>query len=54
MSIDQLFQLAVALIGAGDVLALERLLIRRPELARGATHSLNRVSKRLLQPEGHA
>ncbi len=54
MSIDQLFQQAVALIGAADVLALERRLIRRPELARGATHSLNGVSKRFLQPKGHA
>ena len=34
MSIDQLFQRAVALIGAGDVPALERLLIEHPELAR--------------------
>jgi hypothetical protein len=34
MSIDQLFQQAVALIGAGDVPALERLLADHPELAR--------------------
>jgi hypothetical protein len=34
MSIDQLFQEAVALIGAGDVLALDRLLTEHPELAR--------------------
>jgi peptide-methionine (S)-S-oxide reductase len=34
MSIDQLFQQAVALIGAGDVPALERLLTEHPELAR--------------------
>jgi peptide-methionine (S)-S-oxide reductase len=34
MSIDQLFQKAVALIGAGDVPALERLLTEHPELAR--------------------
>ena len=34
MSIDQLFQQAVALIGTGDVLALERLLTEHPELAR--------------------
>lgn len=34
MSIDQLFQQAVALIGAGDVAALERLLTEHPELAR--------------------
>src|SRR6516225_3036995 len=34
MSIDQLFQEAVALIGAGDVPALERLLTDHPELAR--------------------
>src|SRR5581483_3404707 len=34
MSIDQLFQEAVALIGAGDVPALERLLAEHPELAR--------------------
>ena len=33
MSIDQLFQPAVAFIGAGDVLALERLLTEHPELA---------------------
>jgi peptide-methionine (S)-S-oxide reductase len=33
MSIDQLFQQSVALIGAGDVLALERLLTEHPELA---------------------
>src|SRR6516162_1202490 len=33
MSIDQLFQQAVALIGAGDVPALERLLTEHPELA---------------------
>jgi ankyrin repeat protein len=33
MSIDQLFQRAVALIGAGDVPALERLLTEHPELA---------------------
>jgi hypothetical protein len=54
MSIDQLFQQAVALIGAGDVPALDRLLIRRPELARGVTHSLNSVFKRFLQPKRHA
>jgi peptide-methionine (S)-S-oxide reductase len=35
MSIDQLFQQAIALIGAGDVRALERLLTDHPELARG-------------------
>jgi len=34
MSTDRLFQQAVALIGAGDVLALERLLTEHPELAR--------------------
>jgi peptide-methionine (S)-S-oxide reductase len=34
VSIDQLFQQAVALIGAGDVPALERLLNDYPELAR--------------------
>jgi hypothetical protein len=34
MSVDQLFQRAVALIGAGDVPALERLLADHPELAR--------------------
>jgi hypothetical protein len=34
MSIDQLFQEAVALIGTGDVPALERLLFDHPELAR--------------------
>src|SRR5260370_36795486 len=34
MNIDQLFQQAVALIGAGDVLALDRLLTDHPELAR--------------------
>jgi peptide-methionine (S)-S-oxide reductase len=34
MSIDQLFQEAVAMIGAGDVPALERLLTDHPELAR--------------------
>jgi peptide-methionine (S)-S-oxide reductase len=34
MSTDQLFQQAVALIGAGDVPALERLLTEHPELAR--------------------
>jgi peptide-methionine (S)-S-oxide reductase len=34
MNIDQLFQQAVALIGAGDVPALERLLTDHPELAR--------------------
>jgi peptide-methionine (S)-S-oxide reductase len=34
MSIDQLFQEAVALIGAGDALALDRLLTDNPELAR--------------------
>jgi peptide-methionine (S)-S-oxide reductase len=34
MSIDQLFQQAVALIGAGDVPALEGLLTKHPELAR--------------------
>jgi len=33
MSIDQLFQQSVALIGAGDVPALERLLTEHPELA---------------------
>jgi hypothetical protein len=33
MSINQLFQRAVALIGAGDVPALERLLTEHPELA---------------------
>jgi ankyrin repeat protein len=34
MSIDRLFQQAVALIGAGDVPALDRLLTEHPELAR--------------------
>jgi hypothetical protein len=34
MNIDQLFQQAVALIGAGDVPALDRLLTEHPELAR--------------------
>src|SRR5215469_17938261 len=34
MSIDQLFQQAVALIGAGDMPGLERLLTDHPELAR--------------------
>jgi peptide-methionine (S)-S-oxide reductase len=34
MGIDQLFQQAIALIGAGDVLALDRLLTDHPELAR--------------------
>jgi peptide-methionine (S)-S-oxide reductase len=34
MSIDQLFQQAVALIGSGDLPALERLLDGHPELAR--------------------
>ena len=34
MSIDQLFQQAVALIGGGNVPALERLLTEHPELAR--------------------
>src|SRR4051812_11703324 len=34
MSIDQLFQEAVALIGAGDVPALDRLLTDHPELSR--------------------
>src|SRR5215510_7835303 len=34
MSTDQLFQQAVALIGAGDVPALERLLAGHPGLAR--------------------
>ena len=34
MNIDQLFQQAVALIGAGDVPALDRLLTDHPELAR--------------------
>jgi peptide-methionine (S)-S-oxide reductase len=34
VTIDQLFQQAVALIGAGDVPALERLLTDHPELAR--------------------
>jgi hypothetical protein len=34
MSIDQLFQQAVALIGAGNVPALDRLLTDHPELAR--------------------
>jgi hypothetical protein len=34
MSTDQLFQEAVALIGGGDVPALERLLTEHPELAR--------------------
>ena len=33
MSFDQLFEQAVALIGAGDVLALDRLLAGHPELA---------------------
>src|SRR5438128_595646 len=33
MTIDQLFQQAVALIGAGDVPALDRLLTEHPELA---------------------
>jgi peptide-methionine (S)-S-oxide reductase len=34
MSFDQLFQKAVALIGAGDTPALDRLLTEHPELAR--------------------
>jgi hypothetical protein len=34
MSLDQLFEQAVALIGAGDVPALDRLLTDHPELAR--------------------
>ena len=34
MTMDQLFQQAVALIGAGDVPALDRLLTDHPELAR--------------------
>jgi peptide-methionine (S)-S-oxide reductase len=34
MSFDQLFQQAVDLIGAGDVVALDRLLTEHPELAR--------------------
>ena len=34
MSIDQLFQQAVAFIGTGDVPALDRLLTDHPELAR--------------------
>jgi hypothetical protein len=34
MSLDQLFQRAVALVGAGDVAALDRLLVDHPELAR--------------------
>lgn len=34
MNLDQLFQQAVGLIGAGDVSALERLLTAHPELAR--------------------
>jgi peptide-methionine (S)-S-oxide reductase len=34
MSIDQLFQQAVTLIGAGDVPALEKLLTNHPQLAR--------------------
>ena len=34
MSIDQLFQQAVELIGSGDVVALDRLLTGHPELAR--------------------
>jgi peptide-methionine (S)-S-oxide reductase len=34
VGIDQLFQQAVALIGAGEVPALERLLTDHPELAR--------------------
>jgi peptide-methionine (S)-S-oxide reductase len=34
MSFDQLFQKAVALIGAGDTPALERMLTEHPELAR--------------------
>jgi peptide-methionine (S)-S-oxide reductase len=34
MSIDQLFKQAVALIGAGEVPALERLFTEHPELAR--------------------
>jgi hypothetical protein len=34
MSIDQLFQQAVALIGMGDVGALDQLLTDHPELAR--------------------
>jgi peptide-methionine (S)-S-oxide reductase len=34
MSFDQLFQQAVALIGTGDVPALDRLLTEHPELAR--------------------
>jgi peptide-methionine (S)-S-oxide reductase len=34
MSIDQLFQQAVALIGAGELPALDRMLTEHPELAR--------------------
>src|SRR5262245_20389031 len=34
MSIDQLFQQAIAFVGAGDVRELERLLTDHPELAR--------------------
>ena len=34
MNLDPLFQQAVALIGAGDVPALDRLLTDHPELAR--------------------
>src|SRR5215471_12757625 len=34
MSIDQLFQQAIAFVGAGDVRELERLLTNHPELAR--------------------
>src|SRR5215470_11012458 len=34
MTMDQLFQQAVTLIGAGDVPALDRLLTDHPELAR--------------------
>src|SRR5262252_407852 len=34
MSFDQLFQQAVAMIGTGDVPALERLLTDHPELAK--------------------
>src|SRR5262245_39784145 len=37
MRIDQLFQQAIAFVGAGDVRALERLLTDHPELEHLAT-----------------
>ena len=36
VNIDQRFQQAVALIGSGDVPALDRLLTDHPELAKGS------------------